>query len=416
MGATAILMLASCGVLEDLGVVPAPAIAITPSAATLSPGQTQMFTIEGAGETSLIWEAPWGTLESHGDSATYTAPHGLAGTVTLSARDESAPHRTATAHIAIEDDFSDELVMHANGRLARLKWDEFDYRQGPGYQYVNYPAPSDVSHVLYRHFDDAFDFIFLVFNADVNYIICRYHAVSNDVLGIGQEPFDNTSAFGSDGRLRGVLALGPSDLGPTHGTLANAWGNHIVDAGNRRGWGFSSANGQMGGFDRSTLEDLGEGIYRASATSPSGFQRASFGTFLNGGNSLPYSPIELYVMGLIPPEEVPPLLVAQEPEWVDAFTGTFRASGFVEYSIDDLISMHGERSPTYLSSPKAFRVLTVVVTYEPLTEAGWRHFDEQVRWLSYPGEASPRGNNFWRATGGRATLKMDDLFSALSGD
>ena len=67
-----------------------------------------------------------------------------------------------------------------------------------------------------------------------------------------------------------------------------------MPAGSIPHWGVSSVNGQLGGFALSSLEELGEGLYQANP----------FGTFANGGNRLPYSSLELYLMGMIPEEEV----------------------------------------------------------------------------------------------------------------
>ena len=78
----------------------------------------------------------------------------------------------------------------------------------------------------------------------------------------------------------------------------HTWANFVIEPG-RPHWGFSSANGVLGGFDSAELVRLGNGRYAAG----------SFGTL---GNDLPYSPIELYLAGLIAPEEVPDLWVAND--------------------------------------------------------------------------------------------------------
>ena len=54
--------------------------------------------------------------------------------------------------------------------------------------------------------------------------------------------------------------------------------------------GFYSTKGQLGGFNQSSLEDLGNNQYSVDP----------FGAFANGGNSVPYNELELYLMGMTP--------------------------------------------------------------------------------------------------------------------
>ena len=75
-------------------------------------------------------------------------------------------------------------------------------------------------------------------------------------------------------------------------------------------WGFSRANGQLGGFDIVNLEDLGDGQWTAGR----------FGTFANGGNSLPYSLIELYFAGLLADARARAATSARDAENVSAET------------------------------------------------------------------------------------------------
>ena len=110
------------------------------------------------------------------------------------------------------------------------------------------------------------------------------------------------AALFAQGRLIGLIHFTYRDgilWGPGLHEVMHAWANYIVDPGSRVGahWGFSSANGQLGGFDINDLVDRGNDEYTAGR----------FGTFANGGNSVPYSPIELYLAGWIGPEDVPDL-------------------------------------------------------------------------------------------------------------
>ena len=90
-----------------------------------------------------------------------------------------------------------------------------------------------------------------------------YHPVSNDTQGTGQRIFFNNN-YGSDGKLRGALFFLYNTAllnGPSLHELMHSWANYSVPTTVGAHWGFSSANGQLGGFDLEELVDLGGGRY-----------------------------------------------------------------------------------------------------------------------------------------------------------
>ena len=158
-------------------------------------------------------------------------------------------------------------------------------------------------------------------------------------------------------------------------------------------WGVSSINGQLGGFDLSTLQDLGDNWYTAEP----------FGTYANGGNSVPYSNFELYLMGLIPPEEVEDIVLFRG---IAATAGDFfdehkwYADKKITVTIEDIIEKLGPRVPDHTESQKEFRIMTLVLTDEPLTEEEWTYFSNQAKNFE---------DKFSWATGNRASVKLGDL-------
>ena len=156
---------------------------------------------------------------------------------------------------------------------------------------------------FYRHFEDRFDFLMFFSNLDdisdhenaPYYGV--YSSVRNDVEGTGRTRY-YTNRYGSTERLKGVIHFPYNRallFGPSLHEVQHAWANYAVPTAVGGHWGFSSANGQLGGFDIADLADLGDGRYAGGP----------FGTFANGGNGPAYSPIELYLAGFIAPEEVP---------------------------------------------------------------------------------------------------------------
>lgn len=272
---------------------------------------------------------------------------------------------------------------------------------------------------FYRWFEDDFDFLLLLSNLDdiLEHTFTRYsgvyQSVKNDIQGIGTGRYYNNS-FGSAGRLRGVIhfpwnaALGD---GPALHELQHPWSNFALPSSVQGHWGFSSANGQLGGFDLATFADLGEGRYSAAAFPPSG----------RGVNDAPYSPLELYQAGYLPPDEVPDIWNAPDgryvtgdgglPELDDAGNPVFASDDPTTLSIDDFIADAGERVPSAADAPRAYRgaVILLVDDDHPASFADATVVSEHAAWLTHPGEDDDPRFNYYEATGGRATLKLDGL-------
>ena len=281
-----------------------------------------------------------------------------------------------------------------------------------------------VTNILYKHFEDAFDFITIA-GGCVDSMTCnvkaRYHGrsfpVKRDVEGIGSELIDHTREYGSDGKLRSVnhfSHLNGLTYGPSLHEIMHAWGNHIEFfqelgglttvgqvCSNRGHWGNSNIGGQLGGWQPQSLKELGEGAYQAK-----GYSRDQFGGIAQGDNSAPYSNFELYLMGLIGIDEVGhDIKIAQDLAWEDQLKGSFEASTIHTVSMEEVIKRLGKRSPDHLNSQKDFRAMYVVVSEEPLALNEWGYIDKQIH--DFQLQASDDFDsdfNFWEATQGKATM------------
>ena len=91
----------------------------------------------------------------------------------------------------------------------------------------------------------------------------------------------------------------------------------------------------------------------------------------------------------------------------------FSASDIETWSVERIVAEHGARAPDYTRSQKSFRAAVVLLADEqfPATPAILRDLADAVRTFSHPGPDSSRLFNFWEATGGRGTIKMNDLRS-----
>ena len=294
----------------------------------------------------------------------------------------------------------------------------------------NWPL-RDYAERFYDHFNDEFDFLMFVPNVKpgqhepgVN-VVASYAGVMNDVKGIGKSIF-NDDSWGSAGKLQGVINFGGYSIyqdralsilaeGPTLHELMHRWANSIVSAGYGGHWGFSNANGNIGGFDIANLVDHGGGRYTAGNFDVAGV----------ADNVTPYSPIELYLAGFIPPEEVPDLWVAEDGEWLRDEEGSiiradnghlmFTASQVRTYTIEDIIAEHGPRVPDSSQAQGDFRaaVILLVDQEHPAPRESLETLSDDVAWFSHPDEDESYRYNFYEATGGRGTITMDGLSEFL---
>ena len=277
----------------------------------------------------------------------------------------------------------------------------------------------EYAQALYGHFDDVFDFVMFFSNLDDidDHENARYYgvysAVRNDTAGVGMGTFyDNR--YGSADKLKGVIHFPYNRallFGPSLHELLHAWANDAVPTAVHGHWGFSSADGQLGGFDMRDLVELGDNRYAAGR----------FGTFANGGNGPPYSPIELYFAGYLPPEEVPDLWVAADGRWVvengslvrtEDGHGIFTATDVRTYSIEDIVAEHGARIPSMGDAQWHFRVAVVLLTDadHPATTGQLDLLSQHAASFSLQGsDGRDWLHNYHEATGGRGSVAMGGL-------
>ena len=287
----------------------------------------------------------------------------------------------------------------------------------------NSPPLQDYTARFYEHFNDEFDFLIFFLNVDLNNLVpgsingAFFSHVKNDVRGIGRSIFSDNSSFGSAGKLQGAIFHNYDDPSSFRGTLLHElmhrWGNFVVPITSFPGgphWGFSSSGGYLDCYDISNMIDHGAG--RFSAPNPFYFR-----------SSEQYSPIELYLAGFIPPEEVPDFQTAEDGEWLldergdpvydDNGYRMFTASGFKTHRIEDIIAEHGPRVPDHPQAQKDFRAAVILLTSEdyPATRERLERLSDDVFWFSRAGkdESGPPVTNFYEATGGRGTITMEGL-------
>jgi hypothetical protein len=227
-----------------------------------------------------------------------------------------------------------------------------------------------VSRAFYSEHADDYDF--LVVFADFDFAMppgarAFFHAVKNDVEGLGLELFDAGNLYSADGafleRLEGMIDMGPlasqvlepSDVGfeqtlqaLTH-EMMHRWGAYLsfVDdegqssralLGSRGHWSFLLDN-QGSSLYGNRWVDNGDGTFTSQV--PISAQRDNaVGRLL--------SPLELYLMGLLPSQSVPPLTLLDssgiDPARPPQPNITIPASAR-NVTIDQVIAANGPRVP-----------------------------------------------------------------------
>ena len=299
-------------------------------------------------------------------------------------------------------ELADDFILDGSNRvvnyiLPKSEYDKFLEDQG------DFPM---ISKKVYEYFKDDFDFIFVLSNEqqvpDGLYAGISYK-VQNDVEGIGSGIYNGSSIYGSEGRLKSVIHLPVPGFivnGPFLHEIAHYWGNQgFIPTTVGGHWGYANVGGQLGGF--SELVDLGDNTYQGKIEGENGF-----GTFANGGNSVPYGNLELYLMGLIDVNELNDIQYAENPE--SQGSGKFTADNIITLTAAELIAEHGSRVPSVQNSQKEFNAITVVLSHEKMPDSALATIStnlENFARKSAP-DSSWNGFNFWQATQEKASLNI----------
>lgn len=261
----------------------------------------------------------------------------------------------------------------------------------------------EVAHKFYDHFGDDYDAIGVVPHASGANSTPAYHeSVQNRIGGIGLETFDHSRNYGSEGRLRAmhVYPLGVGNYIVIHETAHQWW----------EFWDWETVAG---------VENA-DGVHGPDYSIPATGRQYGARTFVapNGEveweavprrDSIPYlkSPVTLYKMGYIGPQDVPEIIVFQTEEKTlpGDTTPTVYLSPLRTVHINDFIAVHGPRT-----GPKegdTWRMATVVVTRDRLLSPemmsiyNW----QAARLAALPGHGD--GPSFFEATDGYLRLRTD---------
>ncbi len=239
---------------------------------------------------------------------------------------------------------------------------------------------------------DEYDFLVIFTNFSFRMpkdAVAFYQGVRNDVRGIGQQIFDNSSLYGSNGKLQGTIDMGSMDsictdpMDPVYeftlGTLAHEMLHRWAAYVKFRDWNNNASNALIGkdGSHWSYLLDT-----KGSLEYGNQWRDNGDGTFTSVAARAYYSPLDLYLMGMIDKSEVPPMLLidnpaidpARIPEVGASISGTAR-----HVTIDDVVAIQGERVPGAKDSQKGFKIAFIYVAAPGTVNAAELQGIETVR-------------------------------------
>src|SRR6185369_2078728 len=225
---------------------------------------------------------------------------------------------------------------------------------GTAAQITNF-NPSFWANRFYQNHGDKYDFLNMVRIAGA--IGNRNHfGVKNTVTGIGISVFDNTATYGSAGRLQGITNFPISsffdggDQGFEHET-GHQWINFLSGTAYATGtphWPKGNVAINVMGF---SIPPTGQGGTYSFTFTPNG----SGGYVVGAGSSInqsTFNPMELYLMGLAAPAEVPTYFVLNDQNQNVSSGQTLTAAEITLVDMNTILAAKGARVPDTGTSQK----------------------------------------------------------------
>ncbi len=232
-----------------------------------------------------------------------------------------------------------------------------------------------VAQEFYKTHKDNYDFlvVFTSFEFETGEKVWAFASpVRNDVQGIGINQYDNSDLFGSNGKLRSYIdmaalsrtAQDPEDplfeyaLSTLAHEVLHTWGIQVK---------YEDKNGNISENLLGSANSHWSYLLDTNASLEYGhkWRDNNDGSYTSVAHGTFYSPLDLYLMGFVSKDEVPPFKLLINPE-IDRqsyseLNKTISAEEQI-ITINDIIAAEGERVPASSDAQKEFRMAFILLT------------------------------------------------------
>jgi hypothetical protein len=267
---------------------------------------------------------------------------------------------------------------------------------------------------FYSIFPDMFDILVVmpcgniynpkVFSENIPYCV----NVKNNISNIGLTLFDDTAGYGSAGRLMSVIYHSFGTGAILDHETGHTWG---INYGENLGLiAKISSEYSPHWYNMTDLDDQMQAFAEPSASYPEWhrFANNGDGTFRVVTNweteqADYFSMLTLYLMGLVPSSEVPPVHILVNPNYSNPQHVT--AESVKTITIEQLMAAEGgERVPTYPNTQKSFNMAFIIVSDSEFTEAEYTYFSLMAKFFGSKAPGEHYLIPFYNATRGKGSM------------
>lgn len=338
------------------------AVALVGAVVAVACGEAERGESSWAESTVSVTVTDGGEGESAGDDESDVSSHG--------ADDEgSSEGAGSTTGVVEPEDLSNVALLSKPAGIVDL---------GNGAWQIDEAGLAAIGHAFYAEYGDDYDFLAVYTEGEMLEVYAFAYSVQYDVGGIGFDGYDpgiTPATVGSAGKLLQIDMMNapriyddPNDASILVHEMVHHWAAFIEVPGTPAqafllddSWAHWNVHVHTGGpsaVGYGDLVDLGGNRFQFTVQYP-----------------LALSPLELYLAGMIPAAEVPPLFYVRdaydyEPA-TPPFGGAWAPSSYsmdaafsgtrVDFTIDDVIAANGPRTPAYGAAKTDFRVAFVLV-------------------------------------------------------
>ena len=239
----------------------------------------------------------------------------------------------------------------------------------------NVAARAIVAQEFYKNNPDNYDFlvVFTDFEFDTGEAVAFHQGVSNSIEGIGLPLYSNTDLYGSAGELKGFIDMAAISRYETNPLTANLVTNKQNFVSTLNVLAHETLHQWAAHTDIEDLQGRDDGHWNFFMDTDSSIEYGhdwrdnGNGTFTAESAQSRFSKLDLYLMGVVAATEVPDLYVI-EPDSEEFSKGDLPKPGITvvgtrtNYSIQNIIDVHGDRVPNSTASNKILRYAFVYLT------------------------------------------------------